>query len=174
MLRKLNTFRGQRYTWIPAPSRIMPPGHETTTPQASALRPWSRCRAAQRSRRQARCRADTTPPGRRTTPLVPQQATFAWFEPRKARDRVALANQTAMDLPFFREPSYHVLSRQDAAWRADLGTYRAWSSTQSQSDGPAVAPVAIYSANVRTRRYVSVACSGVIVPPRTDSGRPAD
>lgn len=30
-----------------------------------------------------------------------------------------------IDLPFFREQSYHTLSRQDAALWADLGTYRA-------------------------------------------------
>ena len=29
------------------------------------------------------------------------------------------------DLPLFREQSYHALSRQDAARRADLGTYQA-------------------------------------------------
>ena len=30
-----------------------------------------------------------------------------------------------VDLSFVREPSYHALSRQDAARWADLGTYRA-------------------------------------------------
>jgi hypothetical protein len=33
--------------------------------------------------------------------------------------------RTVMDHSLFREQSYHALSRQDAAQRADLGTYRA-------------------------------------------------
>jgi hypothetical protein len=34
-------------------------------------------------------------------------------------------DQTAADHSLFREQGYHALSRQDAARRADLGTYRA-------------------------------------------------
>jgi hypothetical protein len=41
--------------------------------------------------------------------------------------------RAVVDHPLFREQNYHTLSRQDAARRADLGTYRAESSTQSQS-----------------------------------------
>lgn len=40
-----------------------------------------------------------------------------------------------VDLALFREPSYHAMTRQDTELWADLGTYRAGSSTQSQSDG---------------------------------------
>ena len=40
------------------------------------------------------------------------------------------------DLPFFREQSYHALSRHDAAPRADLGTYRAYPAVGIQPGKP--------------------------------------
>jgi hypothetical protein len=39
------------------------------------------------------------------------------------------------DFPFFREPSYLALTRNNAAHRTDLGMYRARSSAQSQESG---------------------------------------
>jgi hypothetical protein len=65
------------------------------------------------------------------------------------RARIRGAGPT-VDHPIFREQSYHALSRHDTTRWADLGAYQARSSTQSQSDDAATAPVIIYTANART------------------------
>jgi hypothetical protein len=44
--------------------------------------------------------------------------------------------RAVVDHPLFREECNHALTRQDAARWGDLGTYRAWPSTQIQPDGP--------------------------------------
>lgn len=66
-----------------------------------------------------------------TIPATPLRAAAAVH--KRNTQQVLLADRRwrarptnrAADLPLFREPSYHALSRQDAARRADLGTYQA-------------------------------------------------